>query len=638
VKAQLLFYQDTYKGGVTSDGYSYFGVDYLQPDTINFQLQIQAGSTIRKAFLLSNRIPWYAINETHPLLVNFNNTIIQIDSSCIVSSFYAQSDIYSLVAKDVTALVQNTGNKLITPCQSCLMGLYPNSVWGYDGFILVVMYNNSSLPSVNTAVFLNNQDLNPSITHTLSNINPINNTKDVGLSIWVNDAYTQVDTNQKVSFTLQSSQGTYLLGTLNGWNGHINKKTLPGSFYYENNTLTGLVDDINSPFIDSTDAIANIKTYVTNNATNFDLISNGYRLLTDIRNAFILAYSSPCPARSNKDTTIDYTPICSGGNVQLNGTSIGTYSWSAANNSLNNYNIPNPIANPTVTTTYIALVDSNGCKHTEHYKVPVYTTPKADSAKTTIGICGSMSGTATIITTAGSPTSYTVNNMIQSSPTFTNLAAGTYTFALSDNNGCNYISPKAFIIKDTNLAKAVFYPTPTSGCEPLSVYCANFSNNISNVTNGYVWYVNNDSATTTNFNYTFTDTGTYTITLLAYETIRSCSATTTQTFLVKDCPPDSIHITVPNIFSPNADGINDTWQLIVYNFNYTVSNYECLIYDRWGIKVFETNNINTAWDGKTTSGMPSSAGTYYYIIKLMAANSKGASEARDFKGYLELVR
>ncbi|HTA61330.1 MAG TPA: hypothetical protein VK835_02695 [Bacteroidia bacterium] len=36
--------------------------------------------------------------------------------------------------------------------------------------------------------------------------------------------------------------------------------------------------------------------------------------------------------------------------------------------------------------------------------------------------------------------------------------------------------------------------------------------------------------------------------------------------------------------------------------------------------------------------IPSSAGTYYYIIKLTATNSKGVSEQKDYTGYLELVR
>ena len=233
--------------------------------------------------------------------------------------------------------------------------------------------------------------------------------------------------------------------------------------------------------------------------------------------------------------------------------------------------------------------------------------------------------------------------MVQSSPNYTNLAAGTYTFALSNVIGCTYTSPKAFIIKDTNLARSRFYVSPDSGCGPLTVNCTNYSNYDGNniyspTTNAYTWYTNGDSAHAANFTYTFADTGKYTITLLAYETMRQCSATSTQTVLVKYCPPDSIKIIVPNVFSPNGDNINETWQPIVHNYNYTINNYECTIYDRWGIKVFSTTNINTAWDGKTTSGLSCNAGTYYYVIKYNASNTIGTNKQEGFKWYLELVR
>ncbi|MFI5141584.1 MAG: hypothetical protein ACHQII_04430, partial [Bacteroidia bacterium] len=578
-KAQLLFYQDTYKGGVTADGVSYIDFNELRADTINFQIHVPATSVIKKAFLFTNKHIWLVGSKPikdAPLPIKFNNISLTIDSSTIVTPVFniASGTSCWICCKDVTAYMQYTGNTLITPNQSVLMNIDSSRDYTFSGYYLVVLYNDNSMQITNTAIILNNQSVNNNNTYNINNLNAINNVNDVGLSFWCDQACSVYFPSSQIQYSLQSAAGTFTLGTLDENNGSGSCiESLPGSFYYENNILHGLVDDTPDSLISRTDALANIKHYVTNNTTNFDLVASTIIVGggSSLRDGYVLAYSSPCPARSNQDTTMSYT-ICSGNNVQLNGASIGTYSWSAANNSLNNYNIPNPIASPTVTTTYVALIDSNGCKHTEHFKINVHTTPKTDSVKTTIGICGSTAGTATIIATVGSPTSYTLNNVAYSSATFTNLAAGTYTFALANNFGCTYASPKAFIIKDTNLAKAVFYSTPMSGCEPFSVYCTNFSNNTSNVTNAYVWYVNEDSATTTNFNYTFTDTGKYTITLLAYETLRQCSATATQTVLVKDCPPDSIKITVPNIFSPNADGINDTWQLIVYNFNYTINN------------------------------------------------------------------
>ena len=63
-------------------------------------------------------------------------------------------------------------------------------------------------------------------------------------------------------------------------------------------------------------------------------------------------------------------------------------------------------------------------------------------------------------------------------------------------------------------------------------------------------------------------------------------------------------IIVPNIFSPNADGINDTWQPVLSSGQLSLINYACTVYDRWGIKVFESSispgMTGNAWDGHTT--------------------------------------
>jgi gliding motility-associated-like protein len=198
--------------------------------------------------------------------------------------------------------------------------------------------------------------------------------------------------------------------------------------------------------------------------------------------------------------------------------------------------------------------------------------------------------------------------------------------------GCQSTT-KNFTITQINTAQANFTIQPDTACAPASIYFNNTSN-----TNFNEWYVNGDSINTHNLSYTFTDTGTYQVTLIGWRNLRMCSDTLTKSVHVKDCPPDSIHITVPNIFSPNADGINDSWQLVISSYQYTVSNYQCTVYDRWGIKVFETSNLSQAWDGRSTGGLACSAGAYFYVIKLTATNSKGVSEQKDFKGYLELVR
>jgi gliding motility-associated-like protein len=67
---------------------------------------------------------------------------------------------------------------------------------------------------------------------------------------------------------------------------------------------------------------------------------------------------------------------------------------------------------------------------------------------------------------------------------------------------------------------------------------------------------------------------------------------------------------VPNVFSPNGDGINDTWQIA-----YLSSYPDCIveIFNRYGQLLFRSQGYQTPWDGNY-NGKPLPVGTYYYII------------------------
>jgi gliding motility-associated-like protein len=94
---------------------------------------------------------------------------------------------------------------------------------------------------------------------------------------------------------------------------------------------------------------------------------------------------------------------------------------------------------------------------------------------------------------------------------------------------------------------------------------------------------------------------------------------------ITECKDDTIvSITIPNIFTPNNDGINDFFE--IKNLPEKSSTQ---IFNRWGIKVFETTKSNVFWDGRTTSGIESVDGTYYYIIT--------TEEEEVYKGFLQLI-
>ncbi len=86
---------------------------------------------------------------------------------------------------------------------------------------------------------------------------------------------------------------------------------------------------------------------------------------------------------------------------------------------------------------------------------------------------------------------------------------------------------------------------------------------------------------------------------------------------------------IPDAFSPNNDGQND----ILYAHTNCVKTLEFIIFDRWGNKVFETENSSMGWDG-TYQGKPMNSGTYVYSLRATMQDETSLSR----KGNITLVR
>jgi len=82
---------------------------------------------------------------------------------------------------------------------------------------------------------------------------------------------------------------------------------------------------------------------------------------------------------------------------------------------------------------------------------------------------------------------------------------------------------------------------------------------------------------------------------------------------------------IPNVFSPNADGVNDVFKIEWCD----TLNFNLIIYNRWGNKVYETTDLLASWDGKDKQGNSCADGTYYFVI---------SSRDKKEKGFIQLVR
>jgi len=89
--------------------------------------------------------------------------------------------------------------------------------------------------------------------------------------------------------------------------------------------------------------------------------------------------------------------------------------------------------------------------------------------------------------------------------------------------------------------------------------------------------------------------------------------------------------TVPNVMTPNEDTYNDVWR-IAHKPDYCVTDKQIIIYNRWGIPVYDSFDLGGQWDGRL-NGDPASEGQYFYTI-----NYKYLQDPRNYKGNITLMR
>jgi gliding motility-associated-like protein len=144
----------------------------------------------------------------------------------------------------------------------------------------------------------------------------------------------------------------------------------------------------------------------------------------------------------------------------------------------------------------------------------------------------------------------------------------------------------------------------------------------------YAGFVNGDSAAQLTTQPIITTTATQTSVVGQYPiTISDATSTNyTITYINAVLTVVPAGITIPNAFTPNGDGINDTWNIINLN-SYPKVTVE--IMNRYGNRVYFSIGYSAAWDGNHNN-VPVPFGVYYYIIK-------GVSNA-PLSGYITVLR
>ena len=108
--------------------------------------------------------------------------------------------------------------------------------------------------------------------------------------------------------------------------------------------------------------------------------------------------------------------------------------------------------------------------------------------------------------------------------------------------------------------------------------------------------------------HTYAEIGTYDITLHVSDTTAGCDDTFEKTIIVHE----KTRFYLPNSFTPNGDNVNDIF--IPVQMEVKEDSYTMLIYDRYGMLVFKSTDLNRGWDGTVNGRLVPTGDTYVYRI------------------------
>jgi gliding motility-associated-like protein len=306
--------------------------------------------------------------------------------------------------------------------------------------------------------------------------------------------------------------------------------------------------------------------------------------------------------------------VCQGGQVTLIASGTPNNIWSGG--------ISDGVAfTPNQTTTYyVTGTSASGCITTDSVVVTVYSNPtiNAGTPQTVcIGDQITLQGSG-----AGSGGTYSWSNGVIDGQVFSVNGTINYTVTGTDANGCTGIA--TVLITGLPIPVAQFSASPTSGEVPLTV---DFTNTSLNATD-FVWdFGNGQGANELDLESQQTIYGTlgvYTVWLVASNGF--CADSSSAQITVTANP----WIFVPNVFTPNADGSNETWMVQTKN----MASIDLIILNRWGNVMAKIEDLNGGWDGKSSDGSDATAGTYFYKYEAKALNGEEFSG----HGFLTLIR
>lgn len=294
-----------------------------------------------------------------------------------------------------------------------------------------------------------------------------------------------------------------------------------------------------------------------------------------------------------------------------NATSSAVYNWSFSGGNVVSGSGQGPYvidwSTPSLYSISLNVSENNCYSDTTYQSVTVLPAPVIDISSDITDGCNPITVNFTDETQDAAQWNWTFSGASPATSTNENPSGINYNSAGSFNvtlhvvniYGCESTQTFTNYITSYPVPDAAFTFSPTVGTPGLPiVFNSSSSSAFVNVWN---WDFG-DGATSTEQNpsHSYGQTGYHTIWLVV-ETAHGCVDSTSSEILIID-------ITIPNVFTPNGDGINDNF--VIKGIEY-VPNCQLIIFNRWGNRVYESTDYKNDWDGGGHSD-----GVYYFIFTL----------------------
>ena len=348
---------------------------------------------------------------------------------------------------------------------------------------------------------------------------------------------------------------------------------------------------------------------------NYTVIS----ALNNCTNSAVVTISvMPLPTPS---ITANTTTLCLNQKLILQGFGGTSYSWLLPNNSiLTSQTMTLMVNNSMYSGTYTLMVsDANACVNSATTTIKVENLPSGylnynNSLNNCVPFCNNYtfvpSGATTTLSSNINQFNWQINNQSVSTQnrfSYCFINAGVYVVKgdLTSDLGCTNSVTMQIIAYPKPIADFTYSPEhPLENMEEVSFLNTGKDQNIKTFNWLFMFDKTEYSSNQINPSFLFENAGTYSVALIVTNDYQ-CKDTLIKTITVAS----DFAVYVPNTFSPNQDNKNEIFNAVTRGVN----KYSIQIFNRWGQKVFESNDLNNGWDG-TFKGQVCKSGVYGWKI------------------------